>query len=361
MHKLQKLISSYLSGALSPAEEEQIQHYQQQNESIVTLFHVIDTCKTKIATSEDVTEFRRPVTFNQWQTLVVKVFGKNFSKADAKQFLSVILGNSSYLQHALQVLEFAHGEPPPSLDSLSGIAIRSDSELFQEMQRATQTNIELLPQQQRDRTKRNALFSWCKRWRWALAPIVIALVCVAFLITRSPQDSILREYFGAGRQPYPYSTLRDASPDRPIAILDQFQRIFSSGMFAYVLGNYPETIQHFESLYPLVLEIERSGIDENTATLLRNYYFYHALCRLQSAFKEKNSGKTHQINQGIEMLIKANQLESTFDLPDRDRETFFLALAYHMAGDKTTRNSYLGRIGSNSPFFGKSQQLMKQP
>jgi tetratricopeptide (TPR) repeat protein len=137
---------------------------------------------------------------------------------------------------------------------------------------------------------------------------------------------------------------------------DDFYRI----MDRYTDHNYDGAIILFRQLEPRVAVINPQNCTPKEKEFLQDFYFYYAASQLAS-LNAKKGGKNIDsgvIDSAISNLRRAEKLAPAQN--DTDRETFFLGLAYGMAGDETTAERQLALVQTDVGLMVKAQFILNQ-
>ena len=202
---------------------------------------------------------------------------------------------------------------------------------------------------------------WIKYAIVGLAPIV--LFCLYHCMFQ--KKDVFTYYFNKNNIPQEYheSSLRGYFPEPGVSSqLDTFITGFKYGISDYLMRDYPVALNTWQPLRPYAQILEKDLENEHVQDAVRDYYFYFGITQL-ALVKDKATSKEKQkefLGGAISDLNRALDIALVQKRTSRDREYFFLGLAYVVAGQENFALHQLKMIEADSPFYKDRGELIKR-
>ncbi len=221
---------------------------------------------------------------------------------------------------------------------------------------------------------------------WSAGPLLAALLLIGFsigggpLLTWMEGDKFpdnLEYYVRASVVPYPFdgSSFRNMNESDSTA-WRSFTEFYKKGILHYMEKDFSTAIAHFSPLESSIGELMRTTTSPIKRQRLRDYHFYFGVTHLAISKTEgmDQLKREEHLARAVELLTKARNLESqqpgmsgagaggqtNLGNPVRDRETYFLALAYWFSEDTSKAQELIRQIPEISRFFRDSQILQEE-
>jgi len=217
------------------------------------------------------------------------------------------------------------------------------------------------------------LFGWLgpkRKYAYVMALLVLGLIIVMpgsyvvyYVLEDDQPEDFLAELTYEEAVPYGYkeSSLRSADLlNREDSLVILFNREFKLAIGEYLLTDYNQAVLMFNQMELLSDKILRREVNEQTLSLIRNYFLYRGLSEyalgmsVNLSMNDKNIVRSNSITQ----LNKGLSLASEHDLPRRDVENYFLGILHYLNNDKQSAIRHLSNISERSEFYRDAQIML---
>jgi hypothetical protein len=194
--------------------------------------------------------------------------------------------------------------------------------------------------------------------------IIILVVFIKFNKSGINECDAFCQYFDQTQPPYPIDSylrgisVEDALPGNMIS--QTLRNDFEKTMGRYMDQDYDDAIYLFREMEPRIVRINPKNCTLKEKEFLQDFYFYYAASQLARLNEKKGDKNVHPevIDSAIANLRRAEEL--TVAQHNKDRETFFLGLAYGLAGDITAAERQLALVQTDVGLKEKARIILYQ-
>lgn len=354
-------IVAYLRGKSDKGTDLQILRWRNEDPAYQALFNLIDAFKTQTNRYDKIDAGNIPATFAAVEELLLRLYSGGADEETARQFIGGLLQSPVFYQRLW--LKLVAIEPqtapkkilsPEQMLTADTILARVEATVKPRVP-VSETNADFIAL-----VKAKLVIAAVLMWRarryyaYALPLLLLGVIGILQLANRGNLDNI---YASDERVPIPPpSGLRGASDYSQVdSTLSLLTRGFQEAMIYYLRRDYPTTVTALEKLAPFAQQLQVGPNPEKFLSLLREYYFYRgvshfALVRRRKAQFASGEKARHQ-ELAIQFLARADSLAQALQTTGKDRETFFLGLAYGFAGRRAEAVDQLKKIPASSSYY----------
>ncbi len=198
-----------------------------------------------------------------------------------------------------------------------------------------------------------------------IAVPVSLVAAIAFAIFLIPTEPPAYTYEHEVPHFYTRSTLRGGS--ETTYENTQYQTLreqFIHGIIAYLSHDYNNAIHILKTAESSVDELVQKTNDEKIFSEIRDYYFYLGVSHFALSRSQKldlaADIRADNRSEAIKYLLKAVRLAQSQSSDKRDREIYFLGLAYGFEGQYGNAIEQLQMIKAESQFYDNSVDLIEK-
>lgn len=364
-----EMIDRYVNGELDGADQSKIS--QLKNEGLWgDLFDLIDAYKRGRRFRQKKYLKSTGSIFDEANDLISDFLSGNLSKSSRKKFTYLLVHSQVFRDILFKYVAEPGGRT--DLDQeLAELNILSDKTILERLKR------QLFNKKSRghgangfvrkEKTVNVLRFlSPAKPAFYVFSTLIITVLAIFTLLNKSGLNECdaFCQYFDETQPPYPIDSrlrginAKDVSPGKMIS--QTLRNEFEKTMGQYMDQNYDDAIDLFREMEPRIVRINASNCTLKEKEFLQDFYFYYAAAQL-AALNEKKGGKNAHpevIDSAFANLRRAEKLTVAQD--NRDRETFFLGLAYGMAGDITAAQRQLALVQTDVGLMKKARFILNR-
>ncbi len=235
-------------------------------------------------------------------------------------------------------------------------------ELF--TQAASQTDSTAQPEQHTGRiVRKHRAGRYYRRWAYG----VLAAAGLAFLImlaTQIKEQPPAMQFAFDDKVPYPFEqAFLITGPERSQMGLDSsvtvvFKKQFIEIMKFYAKRDYAATLTALNAIEDRLLDLKKAQ-SEQILTIAREYYFYRGVSILANCTLnvENHEVPSDCIADAVDDLQQSQRFAVQNHLNRRDRDTYFLALAFNYTGNAKLAEQELNKIRIENDFWEQANAL----
>ncbi|MFQ5628127.1 MAG: zf-HC2 domain-containing protein [bacterium] len=190
---------------------------------------------------------------------------------------------------------------------------------------------------------------------------IIFIAVVGWQIFIDKPDRITNQYVYDDRAPFLPSGLRSAGP---VAEFANWREMLNDAIInKYAMQGYENAISAFEAIEPIIQTLPPDSMTNQVISRLRDIHFYKGLShfalsrsRVQNLTEQE---KALQTQKAIQSLSAADSLVTAHNLPNSDREAFYLGLVLGLKGEIKNAIEKLNAVPEDSRFYEESSRLVK--
>jgi len=196
---------------------------------------------------------------------------------------------------------------------------------------------------------------------YASAVLFFILVGSFFTYQNFIKKDFWSQYCYDDQVPYEYPEKTDFVLRSSNNETDVFKNNFDIGMLKYKECNYLDAIGYWQVKEQEVEKLQESLENEESLSLLRDYYFYYGVsCFAAARSTQKPLSEEKQKNayqKSSQLLSTSKKLTTEHQLDHLDRDLYYLALATGFSGNANSALSILQKIAQDSPFYSRANKL----
>lgn len=366
-------ISGYVQGNLSDATMTELKEKAKKDPVMALFLSIIDGFISKTGKSR-----KRPSSVKSLEAmdaLFERTMAGNLESSLALQVLYNLKSSAVFYDRFLLKLNetIAYQKAPAS--DLAGIQMQSDDVLIREMKEVASLPgtgsghiLSKLIKANENRLKSGnfmknlSAISRRPKLAFGFTAVILCAALSVYLLNQKLTRPQPVYYIYADKVPYEYdkTLLRDSLPsneDQPE--LHRFIYQFHLAMSEYMIQNYASALSVFKSLELAANELTNKSDSQGW---IRDYYFYYGLSCLSLAEKqgESENEQNSYLQCALANLTKADSLAQEKYLKERERELYFLGLAYYFANQADSSMAKWNQIPQGSRFYNDIQLLKKR-
>lgn len=198
---------------------------------------------------------------------------------------------------------------------------------------------------------------------YAVPLLVFASV---YFVNEHQQQEFWQNFVYDARVPYEYNSgTRGRTAEMPAeGVVAEFRRDFEIAMSDYTRRRYAATLQSLEKLVPMLPALQSQLPASEYVAVLRENIFFRGVSHLALARSEKtalpSAERLEHLQQAITFFAQADSLARSMQLPEPERDIYFLGLALGFAGRTNAAAEMLRKLSLSSTAYPHLARLRQQ-